>query len=239
MSNPAHSPAPTGDATQATVATETTQVTDAAPAAPAASAVPAAPVAPATSEVTVWSLEQTSPADLRPAAVPEGDVRIVRSEVPLPEFSRFLYTAVGGDIRWTDRLGMTYDQWQELLQRPGAETWVAYVNGTPAGYIQLDAQDDGVVEILYFGLIAAFRGRRIGGHLLSYGAARAWDLAERWPERPATQRVWLHTCSKDGPHAMDNYLRRGFRLFDTKTEVEPDVATPGPWPGAYGTPTTS
>lgn len=42
----------------------------------------------ATTEVTVWSLEQTSPADLRPAAVPEGDLRIVRSEVPLPEFNR-------------------------------------------------------------------------------------------------------------------------------------------------------
>ncbi|MEV7110168.1 GNAT family N-acetyltransferase [Streptomyces anulatus] len=186
-----------------------------------------------TGEVTVWSLEQTSPADLRPAAVPEGDLRIVRSEVVLPEFSRFLYSAVGGDIHWTDRLGMSYAQWQEALERPGAETWVAYENGTPAGYVELDPQDDGVVEIMYFGLIPAFRGRRIGGHLLSYGVARAWDLAERWPERPATKRVWLHTCSKDGPHAMDNYLRRGFRLFDTKTEVEPDVATPGPWPGAY------
>ena len=109
---------------------------------------------------------------------------------------------------------------------------MAYERGTPAGYIELDPQDDGVVEIMYFGLIPAFRGRRIGGHLLSYGVARAWDLAERWPERPPTKRVWLHTCSKDGPHAMDNYLRRGFRLFDTKVEQEPDVATPGPWPGA-------
>ncbi|XMN05681.1 GNAT family N-acetyltransferase [Streptomyces griseobrunneus] len=206
MSNPVQPPAAT------TAATEVTEVT----------------------EVTVWSLEQTSPADLRPATAPEGDVRIVRSEVVLPEFSRFLYSAVGGDIRWTDRLALTYAQWQEALERPGAETWVAYANGTPAGYVELDPQDDGVVEIMYFGLIPAFRGRRIGGHLLSYGVARAWDLAERWPERPRTERVWLHTCSKDGPYAMDNYLRRGFRLFDTKTELEPDVATPGPWPGAYG-----
>ncbi|MGW1227555.1 GNAT family N-acetyltransferase [Streptomyces sp. NPDC001515] len=187
---------------------------------------------PALAEVTVWSLEQTSPDDLRPAAEPEGAVRIVRSEVPLPEFSRFLYTAVGGDVRWTDRLPMTYAQWREVLERPGAETWVAYVDGTPAGYIELDPQDDGVVEIMYFGLIPAFRGRRIGGHLLSYGTARAWDLAERWPGRPATKRVWVHTCSKDGPYALANYERRGFRLFDTTTEREPDVATPGPWPEA-------
>ncbi|MFF1956322.1 GNAT family N-acetyltransferase [Streptomyces sp. NPDC058220] len=182
--------------------------------------------------VTTWSLEQTSPADLRPAAEPSGEVRIVRAEVPSPEFSRFLYTAVGGDVRWTDRLSLTYAQWQDALARPGVETWVAYERGTPAGYIELAAQDAGTVEIAYFGLIPAFRGRRIGGHLLSYGVARAWDLAERWPGPAPTKRVWLHTCSKDGPHAMDNYLRRGFTLFDTKVEAEPETAAPGPWPGA-------
>nr|WSS72005.1 GNAT family N-acetyltransferase [Streptomyces sp. NBC_01175] len=189
--------------------------------------------APAVSDVTVWYLEQTSPADLSPAAAPADGVTVARAEIPLPEFSRFLYTAVGGDVRWTDRLGLTYAQWHEIVERPAAETWVAYENGTPAGFIELDAQEDGAVEIAYFGLIPAFRGRRIGGHLLSYGVARAWDLAERHPERTPTARVWLHTCSNDGPHAMDNYLRRGFRLFDTRTEHEPDVANPGPWPGAH------
>ncbi|MFD4140015.1 GNAT family N-acetyltransferase [Streptomyces sp. NPDC058572] len=182
--------------------------------------------------VTTWSLEQTSPADLRPAAEPGDDVRIARAEVPSPEFSRFLYTAVGGDIHWTDRLAMAYAEWQEWLGRPGVETWVAYEKGTPAGYVELQAQDGGSVEIVYFGLIPAFRGRRIGGHLLSYATARAWDLAERWPQLPPTKRVWLHTCSKDGPHAMDNYLRRGFTLFDTKAAEEPETAAPGPWPGA-------
>ncbi|RPE39503.1 acetyltransferase (GNAT) family protein [Streptomyces sp. Ag109_O5-1] len=183
--------------------------------------------------VTTWSLEQTSPADLLPAAAPEGDaVRVVRSEVPSPEFSRFLYASVGGDIRWTDRLSWSYDRWQGYLERPGTETWVAYDRGTPAGYVELDPQDDGVVEIAYFGLIPSFRGRRIGGHLLSYGAARAWDLAERWDGRPPTKRVWLHTCSLDGEHAMANYQRRGFRLFDTKVEEESDISAPGPWPGS-------
>ncbi|MFF4895478.1 GNAT family N-acetyltransferase [Streptomyces sp. NPDC001068] len=183
--------------------------------------------------VTTWSLEQTSPADLLPAAAPEGGtVEVVRAEVPSPEFSRFLYASVGGDIRWTDRLGWTYARWRDHLERPGVETWVGYERGTPAGYVELEAQDDGVVEIVYFGLIPAFRGRRIGGHLLSHGAARAWDLAERWPGLSPTKRVWLHTCSLDGEHAMANYRRRGFRLFDTKVEEEPDLSAPGPWPGA-------
>ncbi|WP_330172892.1 GNAT family N-acetyltransferase [Streptomyces sp. NBC_01498] len=185
--------------------------------------------------VTTWSLEQTSPADLRPAAEPVGDVRIARSEIPSAEFSRFLYTAVGGDVRWTDRLSLSYADWHEAVSRPGVETWVAYERGTPAGYAELAAGDDGTVEIVYFGLLPAFRGRRIGGHLLSYATARAWDTAERHPGRPPTKRVWLHTCSKDGEHAMDNYLRRGFALFDTKVTEEPEVAAPGPWTGAHPT----
>ncbi|MBV1947964.1 MULTISPECIES: GNAT family N-acetyltransferase [unclassified Streptomyces] len=184
--------------------------------------------------VTTWSLEQTSPADLLPAAAPEGDeVRIVRAEAPSPEFSRFLYASVGGDIRWIDRLGWTHARWREYLGRPGVETWVAYERGTPAGYVELEATGEGVVEIAYFGLLPAFRGRRIGGHLLSVGTARAWDLATRWPDLAPVKRVWLHTCSKDGPHALDNYLRRGFTLFDTKVELEPELPTPGPWPGAF------
>ncbi|MFF4158924.1 GNAT family N-acetyltransferase [Streptomyces sp. NPDC001678] len=188
-----------------------------------------------TTTVTTWSLEQTSPTDLVPARVPDASsgIRIERAAVPCPEFSRFLYTAVGGDITWTDRLSWPYDRWAAFLERPGTETWVAYEHGTPAGYVELDPQPEGAVEIAYFGLIPGFRGRRIGGHLLSVGTARAWDLAERWPEREPTKRVWLHTCSLDGPHALGNYERRGFRVFDTKVTEEPEVPAPGPWPGAY------
>ena len=48
-------------------------------------------------------------------------------------------------------------------------------------------------------------------------------------------RVWVHTCSLDGPTALANYQARGFRLYDTKTiELELPEETPGPWPGARG-----
>ncbi|WP_030293218.1 GNAT family N-acetyltransferase [Streptomyces katrae] len=182
--------------------------------------------------LTTWSLEMTSPQDLVPAAVPGPEIHVRRAEIPSPEFSRFLYASVGGDIHWTDRLSLTRAQWVEQLARPGVETWVAYDRGTPAGYVELDPQDDGVVEIMYFGLLPDFRGRRIGGHLLTLGVEAAWSLADRWPGREATARVWLHTCSQDGPTAMDNYLRRGFKLFRTETEQKESAPTPGPWPGA-------
>lgn len=184
--------------------------------------------------VTTWYLEQTTPDDLTPATPPPAEqrVRIARAEVASPEFSRFLYASVGGDITWTDRLGWSYGQWEEFLGRPGVETWVAYERDTPAGFVELDAQAGGDVEISYFGLLPAFRGRRIGGHLLAYGTARAWDLDGRWPGREKTRRVWVHTCSKDGRYALDNYQRRGFRVYATEKTEEVEVPAPGPWPGA-------
>ncbi|MDT0344088.1 GNAT family N-acetyltransferase [Streptomyces litchfieldiae] len=189
-----------------------------------------------TFRVTTWSLEQTSPGDLTaPAARADAGapgVRTLRAEVPSPEFSRFLYTAVGGDVHWTDRLGWPHEQWRAFLERPGVETWVTYDRGTPAGFIELEAQAAGAVLISYFGLLPAARGRGLGGALLTFGTARAWDLATRWPDREATRRVWVKTCSKDGPHALDNYRRRGFRVFDTSVTDEPAAPAPGPWPGA-------
>ncbi|MDT3396418.1 GNAT family N-acetyltransferase [Streptomyces sp. B1866] len=176
--------------------------------------------------VTTWYLEQTAASDLAPARVPDpaAGVRIVRAEVPSPELSRFLYSAVGADVAWTDRLVWPRERWQAYLERPGVETWIAYERGTPAGYVELDAQDGGTVEIAYFGLLPDFRGRGVGGHLLSYGTARAWDLAGRWHGREPTRRVWVHTCTLDGPHALDNYRKRGFRLYDTRTEPAADGA---------------
>ncbi|GAA2408158.1 GNAT family N-acetyltransferase [Actinomadura vinacea] len=185
-------------------------------------------------DVTTWYLEQRDRAELTPPRrEPEVAVEIVRAEPAGPELNRFLYTAVGGDLYWLDRLAWTYEQWQNWLARPGVETWIAHVGGTPAGYAELDPQAAGQVEIAYFGLLPAFRGRGIGGHLLAGGAARAWDLAGRWPGREATTRVWAHTCSNDAPAALGNYQARGFRVYDTKVETEAVEHTPpGPWPGA-------
>lgn len=175
--------------------------------------------------VTTWYLEQTSPEDLRPSPAPPG-LEVVRAEDTYPAFNRFLYTAVGGDWNWTDRLPWTHRQWQEYLDRPGTETWVAWVRGTPAGYAELTPTGPGEVELVYFGLVPAFHGRGMGGRLLSVALARAWDLADRWPAVEPTRRVWVHTCSDDGPAALANYQARGMKLYDTRTAIEPDPSRP-------------
>jgi GNAT superfamily N-acetyltransferase len=178
-------------------------------------------------DVTTWYLEMLDRDDLQRSPAPAGDVRVMRAEVPSPELNRFLYTAVGGQWYWIERLGWDYARWQQWLDEPAVETWVLYVCGTPAGYVELEAQQEGNLEIAYFGLLPGFVGQGLGGYLLSVGIERAWDMGAR--------RVWVHTCSLDGPHALANYQARGMRVYDQRTQrVElPDVS-PGPWPGAFG-----
>ncbi|HEX4247175.1 MAG TPA: GNAT family N-acetyltransferase [Pseudonocardia sp.] len=189
--------------------------------------------------ITTTSLRQLDPSDLVPAAPPTEPARIERVEEPAPEFARFLYTAVGGDWHWTDRLPWNLAAWTECLRRPGAELWVAWHRGGPAGYVELAASTPAHAagthtEIAYFGLLPRYIGRGLGGQLLTDGIRRAWTLHERWPGLAPVSVVWLHTCTLDGPHALRNYTARGFREFRTVTEDEPVAAvSPGPWPGAH------
>lgn len=174
--------------------------------------------------VTTWYLEQTDPAQLLRARLPQPAPDIRRAEIALPELNRFLYSAVGGGWHWIDRLSWNRQRWQHYLERPEVQTWVLYVQGTPAGYVELERQGDDV-EIAYFGLIPVFIGRGLGGHLLSVGIEQAWAMGAR--------RVWVHTCSLDGEHALANYQARGMRLYKTETVQKDVAATPGPWPGAH------
>jgi GNAT superfamily N-acetyltransferase len=176
-------------------------------------------------EVTTWYLQMLSPSHLRMAERPRSDARVERADIPSPELSRFLYTAVGGDWYWTDRLDWDSARWLAYLDRPAVETLVLYVAGTPAGYVELEVQPDDNVEVAYFGLLPRFIGEGLGGYLLTAGVASAWDQG--------AHRVWVHTCSLDGPTALANYLARGFAQYDQRTAwVELPSVSPGPWPGA-------
>lgn len=159
-------------------------------------------------DVTTWYLQMLDPAQLRPKLIEQPDLEIRQAQVPCPEFSRFLYASVGGQWYWYERLAWGRDRWLTYLSQPEIETWVAYLAGTPAGYVELGQHPSGDVEIIYFGLLPQFIGQGIGGHLLTVGVQRAWAIT--------ASRVWLHTCSLDGPYAYKNYESRGFTLYDTK-----------------------
>ena len=175
--------------------------------------------------IEVYYLQMLSRDQLSAKSRPSPEATIVEARIKLPELNRFLYTAVGGDWYWVDRLPWSYQKWAEATGGNRHRTFVCYWSGTPAGYFELQKHDDGAVEILYFGLIPAFIGKGLGGWLLSQCIEEAWN----W----TATRVWVHTCTLDHPTARANYEARGLRHYHTEVEYKELPATPpGPWPDA-------
>ena len=96
------------------------------------------------------------------------------------------------------------EQLKILLATPGTSVNVLYVNNSPAGYIEL-AKTQEITKIVYFGLCLEYMGKGLGKHLLSCGIAQAWN--------EGAKRLWVHTCNLDSPYALDNYIKRGFKVY--------------------------
>jgi len=159
-----------------------------------------------TDEVTTYYLEMSSPFQLQADDNPRGLV-VTECKLKQFEYNRFLYALVGSQWAWTDKLSWTDLQWKAYAESDSLRTWVAYFEGTPAGYFELQMQDAEAVEICYFGLSVRFIGKGFGGYLLSEAIRHGWE----W----GASRVWVHTCTLDHPSALRNYKARGMRLYRT------------------------
>ena len=150
----------------------------------------------------------------RPAFLEDSQhLTIIRMARPDVAFYQFLYRAVGDAWRWRDRLLIADDALLKILSAPGLTVDVLYVEGVPAGYVELLREEENT-EIAYFGLRPNFIGRGLGKHLLSHGIAQAWG--------DGAARVWVHTCNLDGPHALSNYQKRGFAVYKVEEGPMPE-----------------
>jgi GNAT superfamily N-acetyltransferase len=141
----------------------------------------------------------------RPA--PEG---FSTREVHDPAINADLYRRVGADYAWIDRLRWSDAEWRRWAGR--IETHVVELDGMVAGYWELERESPTSAKIPIFGLLAEFHGRGVGGHALTAALRRGRELAPR---------VWLTTCTLDGPAALPNYLARGMRPFRKETTRVP------------------
>ncbi|MEE2037621.1 GNAT family N-acetyltransferase [Nocardiopsis sp. CT-R113] len=187
-------------------------------------------------KVTTTTLDMLSAPEEAPRAFPD-DVRLDRAPAVSPEYARFLYGLVGGPWHWTERLGWSRERWVEELAVRGTEFWILYGGGLPLGYLHLQPtrQEEGThVEIRYFGLAEQAIGRGLGGRLLEHGIRAAWSLPERFDLADVT-RVWVHTCTLDGPAALANYQDRGLRICRVEETDEPVADRPlGSWASTGG-----
>jgi GNAT superfamily N-acetyltransferase len=167
---------------------------------------------------TVTYLEMTSPDQLRPGRPAPAAVELDRLDRASWPLLKATYERVGAPFNWQGRRAgpdaWPDGRWQELLARPDVHAWIARVGGEVASLVELELRPGGEVEITVFGLVPEFVGKGFGAHLLTAATTLAWD-AEPLDGVPV-RRVWVHTSSRDHPHAKRNYERRGFRAFRTE-----------------------
>jgi GNAT superfamily N-acetyltransferase len=179
------------------------------------------PTIPIPDTLVTTYLQMTNWTEFRPAYLnyPDG-IKIMCMDAPDVAFYRFLYASIGQQWRWCDRLCHSDEEIKALLAAPGTSVHVLYVDGVPAGYIELAKHKEGQsaqfysTEIVYFGLRPEYIGRGLGKHLLSHGIAYAWNKG--------TQRLWVHTCNLDAPQALKNYINRGFKVYRVDKQSMPE-----------------
>ena len=153
----------------------------------------------------IWYLELTEREQFIPSKIAETlELRVTKN----PAINARFYRNVGASWQWVDRLNWTQSQWEKWVNREKLKTWVAQFEGKEVGYVEMEIQEGGSIEIVYFGLLPLMIGRGMGGGMLSLAVQNAWEIE-------GAQKVWVHTCSRDHPHALGNYEKRGFRLFQT------------------------
>ncbi len=133
---------------------------------------------------------------------------LMKAEKPTTHFYRYLYNAVGDAYHWVDRKRLSDEELAAIITSDAVSVFVAYAEGVPAGFFEIDERGEGDLWLTYFGVIPDFHGRGIGKWLL----AEAID--EAWGREP--QSFSVETCTLDDPRALPLYQRMGFVPYERK-----------------------
>jgi ribosomal protein S18 acetylase RimI-like enzyme len=186
------------------------------------------PKADGTLDVTVTYLEMRAPPRTAlphpPATMRLALMRAVRPPV---HFYRYLYDTVGQAWLWMDRRKLSDTQLAKIIHDEQVEVYVAYADGVPAGFAELDRRSKDIVDLAYFGLMPEFMGRRLGPYLLR------WAVDAAWSSQP--DKVTVNTCTLDHPKALSLYQKVGFRPVRQEHKVVEDPRLSGLIPLPAGT----
>ena len=155
-------------------------------------------------------LEINSLTDLNESNIsPKG--YYIQLEQPIDfQLNKFFYKNVGKKHHWVDRLIWTDEQWKRYISDKKVKTYVLKKKKDLAGYFELIFhKDKNEVEIAYLGLLEEYQNQKLGSYLLSLAIKNSFLI------KPS--RVWVHTCSLDHKHALNNYISRGMKIFKKET----------------------
>ncbi|MBE0694138.1 MAG: GNAT family N-acetyltransferase [Aquamicrobium sp.] len=156
-------------------------------------------------DARVTHLEMLAPPAVR-VPMPLGpNLAVLRARAMPLAFYRYLYEQVGKASHWAKHRALDDEALAAIVHAEATEIRVLYVDGSPAGFFELDLRLPGEAEIRYFGLTPDFQGRGLARFFLSEAVFAAFAHA---PER-----VVIQTCTLDSPRALQLYQRMGFAPY--------------------------
>jgi len=162
-------------------------------------------------ETVVTFLEMTEPQYPIIHAPANLRVALMRAVKPPLHFYRYLYDVIGRDFAWVDRNPLSDQALEALIHAETTAIRILYVEGSPAGFFELDSSRADALWLQYLGLVPDFHGRGLGKFLLAEAVTAAWETS---PER-----LRVETCTLDDPRALPLYQRVGFVPYARKDKV--------------------
>ena len=163
-----------------------------------------------TEEVKRSYLEINSLNDLKESEQPPEDYIVDLVEPSDFQLNKFFYKNIGKKHKWIDRLIWSEEQWIKYVSNKNVKTFALKNKKDFVGFFELIVHSEKKeVEIAYFGILEEYQNKKLGSFLLSHAIKKSFQ--------ENAERVWLHTCSLDHKHALNNYLSRGMKIF--KSEI--------------------
>ena len=163
-----------------------------------------------TEEVKRSYLEINSLKDLQESETPSEDYIVYLIEPTDFQLNKFFYKNIGKKHKWIDRLIWSEEQWIKYVSSKNVKTFVLKNKKDLVGFFELIIHSEKKeVEIAYFGILEEYQNKKLGSYLLTDAIKKSFQ--------ENVDRVWLHTCSLDHKHALNNYLSRGMKIF--KSEI--------------------
>ena len=163
-----------------------------------------------TEEVERNYLEINSLQDLKEVNKPSEDYSLCLINPINFQLNKFFYKNIGKNHKWIDRLSWSEEKWITYVTSENVQTYIFKFKNDLVGFFELVFHPEkNEIEIAYFGILEEYQNKKLGSYLLSEAIKKSFENN--------VNRVWVHTCSLDHRHALNNYVARGMKIF--KTEI--------------------
>jgi hypothetical protein len=109
----------------------------------------------------------------RSVPAPRSGLSLIHAKKPSVAYYRFLYNCVGKEYHWYSRGRLLDVELAAVIQHPLNDVHVLHVDGSPAGFAELDRRNNDHIELVQFGLMSEFIGQGIGKYFLQWTIDKA------------------------------------------------------------------